>query len=88
MGECPKLLERDEYHWNDLTTILANEIETFMESNNGSPYEIFNPKSAASAHTPYFSVKLLPLKLPSYAASGAFSPRVCSSISRFSISGS
>jgi hypothetical protein len=79
-------LESDGNHEKDLTSILADEIEAFVESNNGAPYDVFKHKDSASAHTPYFTENLLPLECSFPAASGVFSPRVCYALSESSIS--
>jgi hypothetical protein len=81
-------LESDGHPEKDLTEFLADEIEAFVESNNGAPYDIFKRKDSASAKTPYFTGNLLPLECSFPTASGGFSPRVCYSLCRFSISDS
>ena len=78
-------LESDGHNEKDLTAILADEIEAFVESNNGAPHDIFKHKDSASAHTPYFTGNLLPLEGSFPAASGVFSPRVCYALSGFFI---
>ena len=81
-------LESDGHHRKDLTTILADEIEAFVESNNGSLYDISKPEDPASAHTSFFTGKLLPFECSSPAVSGVFPPGICSFLSGFSISDS
>jgi hypothetical protein len=81
-------LESDGSGEKDLTAILADEIEAFVESNNGAPNDIFKHKDYPSARTPDFTGNLLQLEYSFPAASGVFSPGVGYSLSGFSISNS
>jgi hypothetical protein len=83
-----EFLESDGHREEDLTAILADEIEAFVESNNGAPCDIFKHKDSASTQIPYFTGNLLPLECSFPAVSGVFSPRACYSFSGISISDS